>query len=447
MSQRAAVPGTEQLTGWGRSSHASSTVIEPTTTQEVVDVLRACNGTKMLARGGGRSYGDAALNAGGYVLRTTKLRSVRSFDPASGTIVVDPGVTFGDLLRDRACSGWITPVTPGTQFATIAGAIANDVHGKNHDADGSIGDHVLWLDLALPDGTVRRVDRSNDPELFAATIGGIGLTGIITGVGLRMLAVPSTTLRVRERRVASLDEYLDLLQEARTRFRYSVGWIDGVASGRSLGRGILETAEHIEDPTRSRLRRAAVRMPVDLPGGAINAWTVGLFNQLYFRRIPAAGRERQLDLETFFYPLDSILDWNRIYGRRGFVQFQCVIPDAEAHRALHELLSAITASARASFLAVIKTLGGGGAGFLSFPMRGITLALDFPLAHGTHELLDRLHSITIDHGGRIYLAKDSCVSARHLRQMYPRVEQFRAVLARVDPQRRMRSDMSDRLQL
>jgi decaprenylphospho-beta-D-ribofuranose 2-oxidase len=438
---------TERLTGWGRSSHASSTVIEPTTRQEVLAALDDCNGTKVLARGGGRSYGDAALNAGGCVIRTTKMQAVRSFDPASGTIELDPGVTFGDLLRHCAGSGWIAPVTPGTQFATIAGAIANDVHGKNHDADGSIGDHVLWLDLVLSDGSVRRVDRSNDPELFAATIGGIGLTGIITGVGLRMLAIPSTTLRVRERRVDSLDEYLDVLQEARTRYRYSVGWIDGVATGRRLGRGILETAEHIEDPTASRRSRAPVRMPVDLPGGAINAWTVGLFNRLYFRRIRAAGRERNLDLETFFYPLDAILDWNRIYGRRGFVQFQCVIPDSEARRALHELLGAIVASGRASFLAVIKTLGSAGAGFLSFPVRGITLALDFPLAQGTHELLDRLHSITVDHGGRIYLAKDSCVSARHLRQMYPRVEQFRAVLARADPQRRMRSDMSDRLQL
>ena len=438
---------TERLTGWGRSSHASSTVIEPTTRQEVLAALHECNGTKVLARGGGRSYGDAALNAGGCVIRTTKMQAIRSFDRASGTIELDPGVTFGDLLRHCAGSGWIAPVTPGTQFATIAGAIANDVHGKNHDADGSIGDHVLWLDLVLPDGSVRRVDRSNDPELFAATIGGIGLTGIITGVGLRMLAIPSTTLRVRERRVDSLDEYLDVLQEARTRYRYSVGWIDGVATGRRLGRGILETAEHIEDPTASRRSRAPVRMPVDLPGGAINAWTVGLFNRLYFRRIRAAGRERNLDLETFFYPLDAILDWNRIYGRRGFVQFQCVIPDSEARRALHELLGAIVASGRASFLAVIKTLGSAGAGFLSFPVRGITLALDFPLAQGTHELLDRLHSITVDHGGRIYLAKDSCVSARHLRQMYPRVEQFRAVLARADPQRRMRSDMSDRLQL
>jgi decaprenylphospho-beta-D-ribofuranose 2-oxidase len=438
---------TERLTGWGRSSHASSTVIEPATTQEVVAALRECNGTKVLARGGGRSYGDAALSAGGRVIRTTKMNAVRSFDRASGTIVVDPGVTFGDLMRGFATSGWAAPVTPGTQFATIAGAIANDVHGKNHDADGSIGDHVLWLDLALPDATVRRVDRSNDPELFAATIGGIGLTGVITGVGLRMLAIPSTTLRVRERRVGSLAEYLELLQDARTRSRYSVGWIDGVATGRRLGRGILETAEHIEDPATPRRGRVPVRMPVDLPSGAINSWTVGLFNRCYFRRIPPAGRERKLDLETFFYPLDAILDWNRIYGRRGFVQFQCVIPDPEAHRALHELLRAIAASGQASFLAVIKSLGSAGVGFLSFPLRGITLALDFPLARGTHALLDRLHSITIDHGGRIYLAKDSCVSARHLRQMYPKVEQFRAVLARADPQRRMRSDMSDRLQL
>lgn len=437
---------TQRLTGWGRSSYATSRVFDARTAEHVVAALRDPASGRVVARGAGRSYGDASLNAGGSLIQTTSMKAVHGFDRNSGEIVIDPGVTFGDLLHSYAALGWIAPVTPGTQFATLGGAIANDVHGKNHDRDGSIGDHVRWLDLALPDGTIRRVDPVSEPELFAATVGGIGLTGVITRLCLQMKRVPGSMLRVRERRAASLDEYLDALQEARTTSSYSVGWIDGLANGRSLGRGILETADHIEDP-RPLKRRWRARMPVDLPEIAFNSWSIGLFNQLYYHRIPARGRERRLDLATFFYPLDAITDWNRMYGRRGFVQFQCVIPDGEARAALHELLRAISASGLASFLAVIKTLGRAGRGHLSFPAPGITLALDFPIRDNTPDLLARLHGITADHGGRIYLAKDSCVPAGLLPQMYPRLTQFRSVLGRVDPQRRMRSDMSDRLQL
>jgi decaprenylphospho-beta-D-ribofuranose 2-oxidase len=443
--QDTASESVQRLTGWGRSRYAQSSVIEPTSADEVLAALNDASAST-LARGAGRSYGDAALNEGGRIIRTTRMKVVHAFNPDSGEIVVDPGVTFGDLLQEYAPRGWIPPVTPGTQFATMAGAVANDVHGKNHDRDGSIGDHVRWLDLALPDGTLQRVDRGNAREVFEATIGGIGLTGVMTRICLRMKRVPGSTLLVRERRVAHLDEYLEALEDSRSRSQYSVGWIDGLARGRHLGRGILETADHIEDP-RPLPRRRRVRLPVDLPEAAINSWTVGLFNRCYFARIPARGRERKRDLAAFFYPLDMITDWNRMYGRSGFVQFQCVIPDGEARPALHELLAAITTSGLASFLAIIKTLGSNGAGCLSFPMRGVTLALDFPLRRSTGELLNRLHGITVDHGGRIYLAKDSCVSAQDFRQMYPRIAEFRAILARLDPQRRMRSDMSNRLQL
>lgn len=437
---------TQKLTGWGRSSHATSRVFDAGTTEQILAALRDPEAAPVVARGAGRSYGDASLNDGGYLIQTTAMKAVHAFDPQSGEIIVDPGVNFGDLLHTYAPQGWIAPVTPGTQFATLGGAIANDVHGKNHDHDGSIGDHVRWLDLALPNGTVQRIDSGSTPDLFAATVGGIGLTGVIARICLQMKRVPGSMLLVKERRATSLDEYLDALQEARASCRYSVGWIDGLATGRTLGRGILETADHIEDPRPLR-RRWRAHMPVDLPELAFNSWTIGLFNQLYFHRIPARGRERRLDLAQFFYPLDAITDWNRMYGRRGFVQFQCVIPDAQARAALHQLLRAISSSGLASFLAVIKTLGRAGLGHLSFPTPGITLALDFPVRDSTAGLLARLHGITADHGGRIYLAKDSCLPAGLLPQMYPRLTQFRAVLTQVDPQRRMRSDMSNRLQL
>jgi decaprenylphospho-beta-D-ribofuranose 2-oxidase len=436
----------ETLTGWGRNRHSECEVAEPTTLEDALLALRVDADASLLARGAGRSYGDAALNAGGRIIRTTRMTAVEEFDPQSGRIVVEPGVTFGQLVREFAPRGWIPPVTPGTQFATIGGAIANDVHGKNHDADGSFCDHLLWFDLATAGGSLQRVDTATASDLFAATIGGIGLTGAITRACFQMKRIPGPMLLVRERRIRDLDEYLDALAEARTRHRYSVGWIDGIATGRQLGRGILEVADPIDDQILVVARRS-IRMPFDLPSGIINSLTVALFNRLYYRRVPASGRERKLDLERFFYPLDSIIDWNRIYGRQGFVQFQCAIPDPEARRGIRRLLEMITASGRSSFLAVIKTLGRPGRGFLSFPLHGVTLALDFPYTADVPALLASLHEVTMEHGGRIYLAKDSCLTPAQFRHMYPQVPALQAVLNRIDSQRRMRSDMSLRLQL
>jgi decaprenylphospho-beta-D-ribofuranose 2-oxidase len=374
------------------------------------------------------------------------MATVHGFEPVTGEISVEPGVSFGQLMREFAPHGWIPPVTPGTQFATIGGAIANDVHGKNHDADGSFGDHLLWFDLALADGRVQRIDAESSAELFGATVGGIGLTGVITRATFRMKRVPGPLLLVRERRMRDLDEYLDALAEARVQHHYSVGWIDGVATGRRLGRGILETADHIDDQKASAPRRS-IRMPFDWPSGTINSMTVNLFNRLYYLHVPARGRERKLDLERFFYPLDAIIDWNRMYGRAGFVQFQCVVPDGEAKRAIRRLLEHITASGRGSFLAVIKTLGRAGRGLLSFPRPGLTLALDFPRTPGIVKLLTTLHEVTLEHGGRVYLAKDCCVTARQFQRMYPNIGALQSILRRTDPSRRMCSDMSIRLQL
>lgn len=371
---------------------------------------------------------------------------IEQFDPQSGRIVVEPGVTFGQLVRQFAAEGWLAPVTPGTQFATIGGAIANDVHGKNHDSDGSFCDHLLWLDIATPDGELRRVEPASAPELYSATVGGIGLTGIIVRACFTMKRVPGQLLLVRECRIRDLDEYLDRLGEVRHRNQYSVGWIDGLATGRRLGRGILEVADHIAD-RRPVVPRRAVRLPFDLPSGAINSFTAAMFNRLYYARIPVAGRERRLDLQRFFYPLDSIVDWNRMYGRAGFVQFQCAIPESEARRGVRRLLEKIASSGRSSFLAVIKTLGRAGRGYLSFPLRGITLALDIPYTPDVPALLTALHELTMEHGGRVYLAKDSYLTPLQFRRMYPHATALQSVLDKVDPSRRMRSDMSLRLQV
>jgi decaprenylphospho-beta-D-ribofuranose 2-oxidase len=376
---------------------------------------------------------------------TRRLDRFLAFDETTGLLETEPGASFADLLDCFLPRGWLAPATPGTAFATLGGAVANDIHGKNHDRMGSFGDHLAWIDLLLPSGETRRVTPQQDPQLFEATVGGLGLTGVIAGLGLRMMRVPSPAVRVRERRCRDLDAFLAALAEARARATYSVGWIDGVAKGSALGRGILEEAEPEADGALAEPAGRALRVPLDFPGFVLNGATVALFNAAYYRRVPSGGRERIEGYRRFLYPLDSLRDWNRIYGSGGFYQFQCVLPDESAPRGLRRMLEEIASSGRASFLAVLKTLGGEGRGFLSFPMRGHTLALDFPRRPGAEELLARLERLTLDHGGRIYLAKDAALSAEGFRAMYPRLSEFRAVLERVDPQRRMNSDMARRL--
>jgi decaprenylphospho-beta-D-ribofuranose 2-oxidase len=436
------------LCGWGRARTAQVEACRPERIAEAGRALAAVGAEGIIAHGSGRAYGDAALNDGGRVMLTRRLDRILAFDPATGEIVAEPGVTFADLLRIFLPRGFLAPVTPGTAFATLGGAVANDVHGKNHDRVGSFGDHVTWLDLLLPSGKVVRISPAERPELFAATIGGIGLTGIILAIAFRLQRVPSPWVVVRERRIADLDSFVAAFAEERARATYSVGWIDGLARGRHLGRGILELAEpapeHIAgSPAPERARR----VPLDLPSVALNPLSIAAFNALYYRRVPAGGRERPVPYGRFLYPLDAIHDWNRIYGRRGFHQFQCVLPDDSAAHGLRVLLETISAARGASFLAVLKTLGGEGRGHLSFPMRGYTLALDFPRRPGIDSLMSRLERLTLDHGGRIYLAKDACLSAAGLAAMYPKLDAFRAVLREVDPEARMASDMARRLGL
>lgn len=431
------------LTGWGRSTTVSTRVAVPGDDGEVREALEA--GAPVLAYGNCRSYGDAHLPCDGRGISTARLDRVVSFDEASGEIVCESGVTFARLLREYLPRGWRVPVTPGTAFASVGGAVANDVHGKNHDRRGSFGDHVVWLDLMAASGEIVRISHAEEPELFAATIGGVGLTGVILRVAFRMDRVPSAFMRIREQRIPDLDAYLTALAEAREGAAYSVGWIDALQRGARMGRGILESADVTAEGGLAGEPERSLRVPFDFPRVALNHLTVRAFNEAYFRRVPANGRERISHAARFFYPLDALHDWNRIYGRRGFHQFQCVIPDAEAARGMQRLLETVSAAGRGSFLAVLKTLGGEGRGHLSFPMRGLTLALDFPCSEGVSELMRRLETITLDHGGRIYLAKDSSLSAAGFRRMYPKLGQFADVLERWDPQGRFRSVMASRL--
>jgi decaprenylphospho-beta-D-ribofuranose 2-oxidase len=436
------------LSGWGRVARSASVTWRPDAVADLAGLFReSARAHGLIAHGAGRAYGDCALNAQGVALLSAGLDRVIAFDPATGDIQVEPGVTFRRLMATYLPQGWLVPVSPGTGYATIGGAVANDVHGKNHEAAGSFCAHVTGLDLLTPDGATRTIGPGREDPLFRATCGGLGLTGVITRVAFRMKRVPGPGVAVRSRRLSSLDSFLAAMDAAKDA-TYAVGWIDGCARGASLGRGILETAE----PSGGACPpppAAGLRVPFDLPAFVLGPASVSAFNALYYRRAPASGRVADVPYVKFFYPLDALRDWNRIYGKRGFHQFQNVVPFESGDAALRDLLGVIAESRRASFLAVLKRLGPAAqdAGPLSFPQAGYTLALDFPAGPGIEDLYARLVDITLTHGGRVYLAKDALLTPDAFRAMYPRWREFVGILDQVDPARRLQSDMSRRLRL
>jgi decaprenylphospho-beta-D-ribofuranose 2-oxidase len=433
-----------ELTGWGRALRASCEAARPERLGDVPAVLETSGPGGLSIFGGGRAYADSALNSGGNTCLTGRLDRILAFDESSGIVDVEPGVTFRRLLQVFLPRGWLFPVSPGTAFATIGGAVAHDVHGKNHEHEGTFGQHVTKLELMIADGTVYRISRDNAPEVFRATCGGCGLTGLLTRVTFQMQRVPSAFVEVKERRVENLEAFIAAFEDARSA-SYSVGWIDALATGARLGRGILQTAEPAGGGSRDWKNGRQRKVPFDFPRVAINPLSVQAFNALYLRRVPKNGRSRLLPYADFLYPLDAIQDWNRVYGGRGFHQFQCVVPFADGARALRRLLEAIAASRAASALTVLKRLGQGRAGYLSFPMEGYTLALDFPNGRGTAALYQRLVDVTLEHGGRIYLAKDALLSREAFETMYPELPEFRRVLKQVDPRAKFQSDMARRL--
>jgi decaprenylphospho-beta-D-ribofuranose 2-oxidase len=401
----------------------------------------------LIAHAAGRAYGDCALNDQGSAVLTSGLNRIISFDAASGAVEVEPGVTFRQLADEFLAQGFMVPVSPGTGFATIGGAVANDVHGKNHESAGSFCNHVEQVDLLTPSGRIHTIGPGVEQKLFEATCGGLGLTGLLTRIKFRLKRVPGPAVLRRVERVGDLDGFLAAMQ-AQAGATYSVGWIDGTARGRTLGRGILETAEPVADVLPKQAGRE-LKIPFNFPDSALNPLSIRAFNALYFYKAPAAPRSRAVRIEKFFYPLDALHGWNRIYGVRGFYQFQNVVPFEYGPAALRALLEVIAASRRASFLAVLKRLGGaqGTSGPLSFPMPGYTLALDFPAGPGIEALYERLVGITLKYGGRVYLAKDALVGAAAFREMYPRWREFVSMLEEIDPKQRLQSDMSRRLRL
>ena len=382
-----------------------------------------------LAFGNGRSYGDSCLASSDHVLHLRALDRFISADWTRGVIVAEAGVTLEEVLALALPRGWFLPVTPGTKFVTLGGAVANDVHGKNHHVKGTFGRHVNSFGLVRSDSPPRVCSRERDAELFAGTVGGLGLTGIIEWVELQLMPVRSCMMDVTTIRFGSLAEFFQLSLELDHSHDYAVAWIDCLARGASAGRGVYSVADHAPSGGLDPVAARAFTVPVTPPISAMNRLSLRLFNSIYYGAHKAGRHQHSMHCEPFFYPLDRLLQWNRMYGPRGFQQYQCVVPDLQAEPATRALLESIAASGSGSFLAVMKRCGGiESPGLMSFPMPGVSLALDFP----QHDSLDaklfpRLDAIVREAGGRLYPAKDAHMSGDDFRRSYPAWERVEAL--------------------
>lgn len=374
-----------------------------------------------LPYGNGRSYGDSCLAASDHVIHTRSLDRIIAADWQTGTVVAEAGTTLAEVLDLSVPRGWFLPVTPGTKFVTLGGAVANDVHGKNHHRRGTFGRHVRSFGIVRSDRGHLTCTPQDNADLFRATIGGLGLTGIITWIEFQLIPIAASTLETVSIRFGSLKEFFDLSHEFDPAHEYTVSWVDCLAAGGAAGRGIFIAGNHAEAGALTPTSKAKLSIPFTLPLSAVNRLTLRLFNSAYYRTHPSRRRHKVVEYDSFFYPLDRILHWNRAYGRRGLQQFQCVIPDSPALPAVGELLATIAASGQGSFLAVLKRCGDiASPGLLSFPLPGISLALDFSQeAQPEKSLFPRLDAIVREAGGRLYPAKDAHMTSDDFRHFYP----------------------------
>ena len=439
------------LAGWGRTQPVVARVVTPASEDDVATILADAAGP-VIARGLGRSYGDAAQAAGGTVVDGRGFGAVGTIDHSTGSVTVGAGASIDAILAHAVPKGWFVPVSPGTRQVTVGGAIAADVHGKNHHRDGTFCQHVTALRLVAPSGP-RTVGPDDDPDVFWATAGGMGLTGIVTEATVRLLPIETDRVLVDTDRCDDLDALLARMATDQA-YRYSVAWVDCMATGSSLGRGVLTRGDHARRddlPAAERSRPLAapspsrLRVPVPAPRGLLNRLSVRAFNEAWFRRAPRERRGELQPIGTFFHPLDFVTDWNLLYGPRGVVQYQLAVPSA-AVEAVRRAIELLATSGVPSFLAVLKRFGPADPGPLSFPIEGWTLALDIPV--GPPRLpgvLDALDDLVQDVGGRVYLAKDARLDPARLRAMYPRLGELEAVRRRLDPNGILGSDLARRL--
>jgi decaprenylphospho-beta-D-ribofuranose 2-oxidase len=449
-----ALPRPSVLTGWGRTQPGVALVSHEASVDAIAETVRAAarSSRGVLARGLGRSYGDAASNSGGRVVATDHLTGIGPVDPSSGEVDVAAGTSIGDLLAETVPQGWFVPVTPGTRHVTMGGAVAADVHGKNHHRDGTLGRHVVSVDL-VDGGGERRTLRPGDP-LLLAVLGGMGLTGIVTRVRLAMRRIESASVTVQTRRTSNLDATMAALTADDVRHRYTVAWVDCLARGAHLGRGVVTSGDHTPVVGHHLARGAltpgryarghALPAPPWAPSRLLAPAAVRLFNEARFRRAPAHRADEQQTIGEFFYPLDAIAGWNRLYGRPGFLQYQLAVADPEVVRSVLQLFQRAGAPA---YLGVLKRFGAASAAPLSFPRAGWTLAVDFPAVPAVGRVLDAADELVVAAGGRLYLAKDSRLRPELVPVMYPDLDRWRELRDQLDPGHVFVSDLSRRLHL
>ena len=430
------------IAGWGRIGVPGREVVS--------EDLERLTERAVLSRGLGRSYGDSSLPPPSEreVATTVLADRLLSFDPETAILRAEAGVSLFALNRILLPRGYFVPVTPGTQFVTLGGMVASDVHGKEHHARGCFGEHVTRLRMRVADGRVLWCSDEQHRDLFRATIGGMGLTGHILEVEVQMLPIRSPWIFQESRRVDDIDQYIDGLKDAAARFPYTVGWIDCLTPGKHMGRGILMAGDWADPaiaPKRYPKPLPRVTMPIELPSIAVDRWSIKAFNAAFYWKHLQREKRGIVHWESFFYPLDAIRHWNRMYGPRGFTQWQGVVPDSAGRAAARRILEILTSRGGASFLCVIKDCGPEGKGMLSFPMKGISIALDIPVRDDTQALVDALNEQVIREGGRIYLTKDQFTRREHFLAMEPRLEAFQEVRRKWDPQGRIRSAQSVRL--
>jgi decaprenylphospho-beta-D-ribofuranose 2-oxidase len=452
------MPGrTVRLTGWGRVSPSSAELASPATVASAAEVLAegiAARG--VIARGLGRSYNNAAQCDGGVVVSTARLNRIIDLNPATGLVTCEAGVSLEQLMVAGLPAGWFVPVSPGTRQVTVGGAIAADVHGKNHHVAGSFARHVRSFEIVLPGGEARTVTEQSDPSLFWATAGGMGLTGLIARATVQLKRVATSRIRVDTVRTADVDQTMAVLAEHDRRYGYTVAWSDSLARGGSLGRSVITSGDFAEpgdlspadaeDPFAFR-PGTRLGVPPGFPPGLINRYSVALANAAWYRKAPRSRTGEIQAIGPFFHPLDGIRNWNRVYGPGGFRQYQYVVPFG-AEAAVRRSFELVSQARAPSFVTVLKRFGAGDEGLLSFPIAGWTLALDFPArTPGLAGLLGSLDRLVVEAGGRVYLAKDSRVPADVLAEMYPRLAEFRKLRAELDPDGILASDLSRRLGL
>jgi decaprenylphospho-beta-D-ribofuranose 2-oxidase len=447
---------TSRLTGWGRTSPSSARVAE-VSQNNVAGLLKDPHHRGVLIRGLGRSYGDAAQNAGGTVLTLEGSAEEAVLDRSAATLTAGAGVSLHDLLKVIVPQGFFVPVTPGTRFVTVGGAVASDIHGKNHHVEGSFGNHIRRLTLMLADGTIHEIGPDQNPTLFWATVGGMGLTGVILEATFSLIPIETSLCTVNTIRCRNIDVLIDEMSHGDDDHRYSVAWADLLATGSRLGRSVLWRGDHTKlaelsnkeaaDALKYEPKHLATVPPVVPSFGFVNKLSSTLFNELWFRKEPRQKNGGHKSIPAYFHPLDAIGSWNRLYGDGGFLQYQFALPFGREDE-LRQIVEKIAVSKTASPLVVLKRFGDANPAPLSFPMPGWTLTVDIPTrAEGLGQLLHSLDEVVMQSGGRHYLAKDAHTTPTAIRRGYPRLDEWRQIQRSVDPGQLWQSDLARRLEL